>query len=393
MPYELWLSVRYLLARRRERFVSIIAVLSIFGVAIGVAALLLVMSVMSGFDHDLKEKLVGINAHLTVESVSELREPEPVMRVAAATEHVVGVAPYMMGQAILRLPDRAFGVLVRGIDPERERQVSKLADYLVQGKFPSSEREMIIGTELAASMHASVGKPLEVISPADGESYELTVSGIFKSGMYEFDATMIGVTIPLAQHLFGLDGMVSGIAIRLDSLESAPKVRAQLQKELGLSYMVKTWTEQNSTLFAALRLEKITMSVILTLIVLVAAVNIASTLIMMVTEKTRDIGILKAIGASSGAIWRIFTWQGLLIGFVSTGLGLGFAAGTIWLQNCYEIVRLPNSIYYLDHLPVRIEAMDWTLTVVAALVISLLATLYPASQASRLSPVESLRYE
>ncbi len=393
MRYELWLSVRYLLTRRRERFVSVITLLSIGGVALGVMALLVVLSVMSGFDHDLKEKLVGANAHLTIESEPGIQEVESLIRRVAATEHVAGVSPFVLGQAIIRLPDRAFGVMVRGLDVEREVRVSKLRDYLVMGHLPTSDREVVIGTELARYIGAGLGEPLRLISPADGKLHELVVSGIFRSGMYEYDASLVGVTIPRAQALFGLSDAVSGLAIRLDRLERAEEVKARLTSELGRRYLVKTWMELNQTLFDALKLEKLTMFVILTLIVIVAAANIVSTLIMMVIAKTRDIGILKSIGASNQSIRWIFTWQGVVIGLIGTGCGLMGAWGIVWLLDTYQFIHLPSTIYYLDHLPVRIEWSDWSMTVLAAFVISLVATVYPARQAARLSPVEALRYE
>jgi len=318
MRYELWLAVRYLLARRREKFVSVIAVLSIGGVALGVAALLVVLSVMSGFDHDLKEKLVGANSHLTVEAERGMSDIDPLLRLIAATPHVVGVSPVITGQAILRLPDRAFGVVVRGLDAEREIRISKLADYLVMGRLPTQPADVLLGSELASHLRISPGETLEVISPATGRLHRLQVSGIFHSGMYEYDATLIGVTIPVAQELFGLGGAVTSLAVRVDELERVQAVQQLLRRQLGPPYVVKTWMEQNQTLFDALQLEKLTMFVILTLIVLVAAINIASTLIMMVIEKTRDIGILKAIGASDA---------GITVQFLSEAIGLSVLSG------------------------------------------------------------------
>ena len=393
MRYELWLGLRYLLARRRERFVSVITVLSIGGVALGVMALLLVLAVMSGFDYDLKDRLIGTNAHVIVESAQGIRDVEGLLSRIAATEHVVGVSPFVAGQAIVRLPDRAFGVVVRGLDVEREPRVSKLQAYLVMGRLPQRDQEAVLGVELAQFIGARMGHVITLISPATGERHELVVSGLFRSGMYEYDASLIGVTIPRAQKLFGLDGLVSGVAVRLDDVDRAADVKARLAVQLGPPYLVQTWIDRNQTLFDALKLEKLTMFVILTLIVIVAAANIVSTLIMMVIEKTRDIGILKAVGASSGSIWWIFTWQGLVIGAVGTALGLAGACGIIWVQHTYHVVRLPSTIYYLDHLPVRVEWGDWGVTILAAVVISLLATIYPARQAARLTPVDALRYE
>ncbi len=393
MPCDLWLALRYLLVRRRERFVSVIAVLSVGGVAVGVMALLLVLSVMSGFDHDLKDKLVGMHAHLLIERDSGIEDAESLLRAVAATPHVAGVSPVISGQAILRLPARALGVVVRGLDPEREPRVSKLPDYMVMGHLASADDQVVLGVELARFLGVSVGAAVMLVSPADGSTHSLTVSGLFRSGMYEYDAGVVGVTIPRAQAVFRLPGRVTGLTVRLDGLEYAQEVQRALQAQVGPSYTVRTWMELNQTLFDALRLEKLTMFVILTLIVVVASANIVSTLIMMVIEKTRDIGILKSIGASGRFVGRIFIWQGLLIGLVGTALGVAGAWGLIWAQGTYQLVQLPSSIYYLDHLPVRVEWSDWLVTMASAVGISLAATVYPARQAARLSPVDALRYE
>ncbi len=393
MRYEFWLGLRYLFARRRERFISIIAVLSIGGVALGVAALLVVLAVMSGFDYDIKQKLVGTSAHLIVDSPEGLRQTDELMRQLSSLEHVVGVSPFVSGQAIIRLPDRAFGVLVRGIDLNREARVSRLADYLVVGNLPSNDNEVVVGTELASALQVGLGDRIQVVSPADGKPYELKISGIFRSGMYEYDANLIGVSLARAQQLYALGDTVSGIGVRLDQIERAPEMKQVIERRLGGLYEVRTWMELNQTLFDALKLEKMAMFVILTLIVIVAAANIVSTLIMMVVEKTRDIGILKSIGATNRSIRTLFTWQGLLIGAGGTALGAALAWTIIWWLDTYQLIKLPSTIYYLDHLPVRIEPSDWQRTVGAALLITLLSTIYPARQAAGLTPVEALRYE
>lgn len=393
MRYEFWLGARYLFAKRRERFISVIAILSIGGVALGVAALLIVLAVMSGFDHDIKDKLVGTNAHLVVERPDGIADVEGPIRQISALDHVVGVTPFVSGQAILRQPDRAFGVLIRGIDLKREARVNRLADYMVLGHLPLTDDEAVIGTELGAYLHAGPGDHLKLISPADGKQHELIVSGIFRSGMYEYDATLVCVTLTRAQALYHLGPMVTGIGVKVDQLERADEVQRAIQQKLGLTYSVRTWMELNQTLFDALKLEKLTMFVILTLIVLVASANIVSTLIMTVVEKTRDIGILKSIGTTNRSIRVLFTWQGLLIGLLGTLLGAGLAWAVIWALDTYHFIKLPSTIYYLDHLPVRVEWGDWWKTIAAALLISLASTIYPARQAARLTPVEALRYE
>ncbi|MBI3324873.1 MAG: FtsX-like permease family protein [Candidatus Omnitrophica bacterium] len=401
MAYEFWLGLRYLLRRRRERFVSIIALLSIGGVALGVTALLVVLAVMSGFDHDLKDKLVAANSHLTVEAEGGISDVEPLIQQIAGTEHVVGVSPYVTGQAIVRLSDRAFGVLVRGLDVQREVRVSKLQDYLVMGGLPSREQDVVIGSELASVIQARPGGALRLISPADGKLHELVVSGIFRSGLYEYDSSLVCVTIERAQRLFGRVKTVSGLSVRLDSLDYAVAVKARLQEALGPVYIVRTWMELNPILFGALHLEKLTMFVILTLIVAVGALNIVSMLIMSVMEKTKDIGILRSLGATRSSVASLFLYQGCLVGIV--GIGLGLFSGLLlannlnaiarWLEEMFGISIFPPSIYYLDHIPAQINGSDVVWIVGSAFVLTVLASIYPASRAARLVPVEALRYE
>jgi lipoprotein-releasing system permease protein len=284
MGYEFWLGMRYLFAKRQEKFISIIAVLSIGGVMLGVAALIIVLAVMSGFDHDIKDKLVGTNAHVIIDTPTGLKETDELLRELNAMDHVAGVSPFITGQAILRLPEQAFGVLVRGIDEKREARVNRLGEYLVDGRLPSADGEVVIGTELAAFLGMRSGGDVKIISPADGKSHDLKVSGLFRSGMYEYDMNLIAVTLPTAQRLFHLDGLVSGIGVKLDSLEQAEAAQQAIARRLGGEYRVRTWMELNPALFGALRVEKTVMFVILTLIIVVAALNIMSMLTMMVME-------------------------------------------------------------------------------------------------------------
>jgi lipoprotein-releasing system permease protein len=401
MRYEFWLGLRYLFAKRRERFISIIATLSIGGVALGVAALIVVLAVMSGFDSDIKDKLVGTNAHLIVEGPDGVAEPEPLIRTLSGLEHVVGVSPYVSGQAIMRLPDRAFGVLVRGIDPQRESRVNKLAEYLLLGGLPEADDDIVIGSELAGVLGAGIGAPLKLISPADGDTHQFTVSGIFRSGMYEYDANLTAVTLKKAQSLYKLGSRVSGIGMKVDRLERAPEVQEAVRQAIAGPYEVKTWQELNPALFGALRVEKTVMFVILTLIVLVAALNITSMLIMIVMEKTKDIGILRALGATRSSIAGLFLWQGCAIGVL--GISLGVAGGMAlsfnlnavvkWLEETTGISLFPPTVYYLDHIPAQVNMPDVAAIVGAAFGLTVLAGTYAAIRAARLHPVEALRYE
>ena len=402
MRYELWLGLRYLFTKRRERFISIIATLSIGGVALGVAALIVVLAVMSGFDHDITDKLVGTNAHLVVEGAGGVRDPEPLIRRLSAMEHVVGVSPYISGQAILRLPDRAFGVLVRGIDVQRESRVNQLAAYLVFGRLPETDNDVVIGTELATLMGAGLGAPLRLISPSDGSTHAFRVSGIFRSGMYEYDANLVAVTLHTAQAIYQLPANhVSGIGVKLDRLERAPDLEGALQNAVGGAYTVKTWMALNPALFGALRVEKTVMFIILTLIVVVAALNITSMLIMIVMEKTKDIGILRALGATRGSIAMLFLSQGCAVGIL--GISLGLAGGMTlalnlnpavkWLEQTTGLALFPPTVYYLDHIPAQVNASDVAAVVGATFLLAALAGTYAAIRAARLSPVDALRYE
>ena len=401
MRYELWRGLRYLFAKRRERFISVIALLSIGGVTLGVAALIVVLSVMSGFDHDIKDKLVGTNAHLIVDTPAGVTNAEELLRELSTFEHVIGVSPFVTGQAILRLPDQAFGVMVRGIDVEREARVNRLADYLVAGHLPTQDHEIVIGTELAGYVHQGLGGVLRLISPADGTTHELKICGLFRSGMYEYDASLVGVTLARAQHVYRLDHTVTGIGVKLDDLEHSEPMRQVIQQRLGEAYRVKTWMELNPALFGALRVEKVVMFVILTLIVVVAALNIMSMLIMIVLEKTKDIGILRALGATQGSVAMLFLSQGCVIGVIGIGLGLLIGISLTlnlnnaakWLEATFGWSLFPPTIYYLDHIPTRIEPFDILNVVVAAFLLAILAGTYAAARAARLSPVDALRYE
>ncbi|MBI4355705.1 MAG: ABC transporter permease [Candidatus Omnitrophica bacterium] len=393
MRYELWMSWRYLWAQRRPRLVLMGSLIAMGGVALGVAALIIVLAVMSGFDHHLTEKLIGTNAHLMVEGAGGIHDLPGVMARIRQQPHVVGATPFVTGQAILRTPERALGVVIRGIDPQTEAEATQLARYVEQGRFAIGDREALLGRELSAAFGLRLGDRFSLIAPSDGKLHELTVGGIFYSGMYEYDASLVVVTVPMAQTLVHLEGQVSGIGVRVDALSRVATVALALERALPPGLWVRTWMSMNATLFSALKLEKTVMFLILALIVLVAATNITSTLTMMVTERTKDIGILKAIGATNRSIGALFTLEGLLIGLLGTSLGAAAGWGICRLLAVYPIIQLPSNVYYIDRLPVRVEWLDGASIVAAALAISLASTLYPAWQAARMQPVQALRYE
>ena len=386
MRFELSVAWRYLVNRRREKFISLVGTISVLGVAVGVAALIVVLSVMAGFDNDLKEKIIGVNPHISVENIAGMPDIDPVIDKLKNTKDVIAVSRYINGQVILKAPRITMGALLRAMEVPQKQ-------YLKKGSPPYQAKQIVIGKELAKILDMDVGSQLSVLSPFDGKKYEFTVSGIFACGMYDYDSNIVFTGIEDAQKIFVSPNQISGVGVKLSDPYKADRFAKKLRKDLNYMYSVRTWGDLNRNLFSALKLEKLTMFIILTLIVIVACFNIASTLIMMVLEKTKDIGILKSIGATGRMINLIFTLEGFLIGAIGTALGLFIGIGLCGILKKYQFIQLPKEIYYIDHLPVEIQWSDTILVSVAAVLISLFATVYPAWQASRLNPVEAFRYE
>jgi len=392
MKWELFVSWRYFVAKRKERFISLISLISILGIALGVMALIVVISVMNGFDKELRERIVGVNPHIYIEKEGGIDNLNELLTTLEQVEHVVGASPFINGQALFKTDSQTTGVLLRGIDPKREVAVSKIESYLIAGDLDLGTKDIVIGNELAKKFYLEVG---DRVSIASGESRERSfkIAGIFSSGMYEYDLNLVLTNIKAAQRIYGLKNKVSGIGLRLDTLYRASSVRDKLQKSLGYPYWVRDWMSMNRNLFGALKLEKLTMFVIVALIVVVACFNIAGTLIMMVMDKTKDIGILKAVGANTRSIKKIFTLQGVILGSLGTTLGAGCGILLCYLLKTYKFIRLPRDIYYIESLPVQMRWIDSAVIIASAIIISLLATTYPAHQAAKLKPTEALRYE
>ncbi|MFH1857604.1 MAG: ABC transporter permease [Candidatus Omnitrophota bacterium] len=393
MRHELFISIRYLLHQRKYSFLSMTTVISVLGVALGVTALIVVIAVMSGFDSDLKEKITAANAHLYIEDLGGMTNPEAVMEKLGSIGEITGTTPYIHGQVMLKVEDFVQGALLRGIDPKREPTVTRIDRYLVEGSFDLKDREILLGSELARKFRLEAGDELRVISAGRTKGEVFRLAGIFHSGMYDYDMNLVLVSLPAAQYLFEMKDTVGGVNARLREMDEAGRVKEKIRDLLGSSYRVVTWVEQNRNLFGALALEKAAMFVILFLIVCVACFNIASSLIMTVMEKTKDIGILKAIGSSNRSVQAIFSLQGFMIGLAGTALGAAGGFGLCMFLKRYPFIRLPQDIYYLDRLPVEIQWGDSFVIIVAAMALSWLATLYPAWRASRMDPVDALRYE
>jgi lipoprotein-releasing system permease protein len=396
MKTELFISWRYLVTKRKEKFISLISVISVLGIAIGVTALIVVIAVMAGFDRDLRDKIVGNTSHITISGFKGIGEAEyaGLLKKITLNPHVKGVSPCVQGQILLKEAGRFFAVAMKGIEPSTEPQVTKIDKYLISGSLGSLAKDgIIVGKELAGHLGLRLNSPVTVYSPT-GKQHDLKVVGIFNSGMYDYDLNLVFVQVKTAQELLGLAGEFTSVAVKLDDLYLANKVRDELSSSLGYDYSLKTWTETNQNFFAALKLEKLTMFIILTLIIIVAAFNIVSTLSILVVDKTKDIGILKAIGMTNRQIRNIFTYEGFIIGGLGTILGAAGGIGLCLLLKKYQFIKLPQDIYYIDRLPVSIELWpDIGLIVLAALAITLVSTVYPASKAAGLKPVEALRYE
>lgn len=407
--FELFVSLRYLLAKRQEKFISVISLLAVSGVTLSVATLIVVLSVMSGFEKDLKEKILGTYSHLTISSDSFVADVPSLSKEIQKEKEVVAVTPYIYGQIMLRVKKKVYGALIRGIDPKTEIEATQLGDNLIAGSLNLEDQGVVIGEEFAHAFSLNVGDTLSMIAPATGlPSLGLTppvftfdIVGIFNSGMYEYDSRLVYVSLESAQLLFGLGENVHGVNVKIADPMQAQTLKRRLSENLVPPLNVKTWMDLNRNLFAALRTEKNVMFILLVMAIAVAAMNIASTLIMMVMEKTKDIGILKSLGASFRIILNIFLLQGLIVGVLGTVLGLGL--GLTIVKNLDSIQNLithltgfevfPSDIYYLDKIPSLIHFPDIMMICLASVGISVLASIYPALRAAGLKPIDALRYE
>jgi lipoprotein-releasing system permease protein len=422
MSFEYFVSLRYLKAKRMQKFISLNTWISVGGVALGVMALIVVIAVMTGFGKDLRDKILGTNSHIVVTNISNsgMDDYESVLKKVMQAEGVKAAAPFILNQVMLTFGGNTSGVVVRGIDPDREAMVSDLEKNLIQGdlamlkKGKSSSNgprrdKIILGKELAQKLGVQMDDAVSMVSPASRltpmglipKIKLFKVVGYFESGMFEYDSSLAFISIESAQKFFAMKGIVSGVEIHVDDIDHADKIAKHLQETLGFPYYARDWMKMNKNLFSALRLEKIVMFIILILIILVAAFNIVSTLFMVVMEKTKEIAILKSMGASRTSIMKIFSFQGLIIGV--TGTLIGCVGGFTIVSNLNEIVgfieiifgitAFPSDVYYLNKLPSEIQYLDSFLIIIFSILICFLASLYPAWRASRLNPVDGLRYE
>ncbi len=419
--FELFVARRYLTAKGKDTFLSVITLISIGGVAVGVMALVVVISVMNGFEIDLREKILGTTAHITVLHVG--REGiSDYPAVEAKVEEVEGVeaaAPFVFVEGILSSKHDSIGAIIRGVDMASHRDISTIEDKIVEGTmdfdvakksplepqlggYVPPDDGIVLGVELARNLGVDLNDTVTLVSPqviwnplapVPPKMMNFRVVGIFDVGMYEFDASLAYVDLETAQEFLAIQNKVNGLEVRVADVFDAPAVSARINDAVGLPYFARDWTVTHEQLWTMLALEKHTMFVILTLIILVAAFNILSTLIMIVIEKTGEIGIMKAMGATKGAVVRIFIIKGLIIGTVGTALGL--AAGLVLCRVLaqYQFIKLPAEVYALRTLPVVVQPLDILIICGVALAISVAATIYPAWRAARLEPVEAIQHE
>ena len=413
LPYEIFIALRYLRAKRKQAFISVISLISIAGVGIGVMALILVLGVMTGFTDDLRDKILGTNSHVVITGFgSTISEYKNIMQQIAPVQDVVASTPFVLSQVMLSSGSSVSGVVMHGIDITTAPDVIDVKKTIKEGDLKLLEGEVdsadgaklpgiIVGKELSRMLGIYPGNPITVISPTGLLSptgmmprwKKFLVVGIFESGMYEYDTSIAYISIANAQSFLKMNDAVTGIEVRVRDIYNTAGVVSSIQNITGPSYQVRDWKEMHKNLYSALKLEKTAMFIILTLIILVAAFSIVATLIMMVNDKNKEIAILKSMGATSGAIKIIFMFQGVVIGAFGTALGLGLGFLLAFLQNQYQIVSLSKDVYYIPALTVKISLVDTFWVAFCAIFISFIATLYPSGQAAGLDPAEALRYE
>ncbi len=420
MRWEVMVGLRYLRARRRELFVSLIALIAGLGVAIGVMTLCIVMAVMTGFEEDLRDRILGFNPQIVVLSHGgPFRDWEKTLEEVRHTPGVAAAAPFVYSQAMITTASSVSGALVRGVDPAQIDAVVDVSGHvregsaaalgqpmqvktLVDGEEQTVEAsQVVLGFELAKLLGVGVGDWVNVMSPLGTPSAlgfvprvkRFAVGGIFDSGMYDYDSTIVFLSLPDAQRFMEMGPRVTGIEARVDDLYAARRIARDIEQRAGYPFYARDWMEVNRNLFVAFKLEKFIQFVVLLLIVLVAAFNIAATLIMVVMEKRKDIAILKSMGATNVAIGAIFVFKGAVIGILGTILGVAGGLGGSALLARYQFIELPKDVFYVSTVPVRIYPENFAMVAVASILICILATIYPARQAARLAPVEVIRYE
>jgi len=413
LPPEIFIGLRYTRARRRNHFISFISAISMAGIVLGVWALITVMSIMNGFHADLRERILFVVSHVTVSDAGgDLGDWRAAARQIESHRQVRAQAPYVLGQGMLTRGGRATGALIRGIDPARERAVSRVLQHIIEGDadaLQAGEFRIILGATLARALGAGVGDKVTLLAPKGRVTpagllprlKRFTVAGLFRINMHEYDSGIALVHIDDAAKLFTAAGMVSGLRLKLDDVEQAPRVRRDLARQLGGGYRLRDWSMEHANFFRALQIEKRVVFIVLLLIIAVAAFNIVSTQVMFVTDKRADVAILRTLGLSPAGVMKIFVVQGAVIGLAGTALGGALGVVTALnvetlipaIENLFNTELFPVDVYLITDFPAEMRWPDVSRVIVAALLMSLLATIYPAWKASRVAPADALRYE
>jgi lipoprotein-releasing system permease protein len=405
MPFELFVALRYLVARRKQAFISLISFISTLGVAVGVAALIIAISLMTGLQGELRDRLLGSAAHIFVSRTNgPITNPAEDVATLRTVPHVIGASPALYGKALLRSAKADNYITLKGIDPKLE--VSDVRKAMKAGSLdaiipsaPDQPDGIVIGQSLARDLGAFVGDSVTVFTPEGSLSpmgivprmRRMKVVGIFQLGFFEADTSQGFVALDVAKRLAGRE-YPDYIELRVDDAYRAPAIAADIHARFGSTYLAQDWTVMNGSLFSALWLEKMGLAIAIGLIIMVAALNIIASLVLMVMEKSRDIAILKTMGASATSIMIIFMTQGVLIGAAGTLVGAVLGRGLAYILDRYQLIHIPSDVYSVSYLPFRIQTTDFVVVIVSALLICFVATIYPSRQASRLDPAEALRY-
>ena len=407
MPFELHIALRYLLARRKQAFISVISLISTLGVAVGVTALIIALALMTGLQAELRDRILGSSPHIYVWKTGGLGlDYRTEVRKLRAMDGVVGAAPAILGKALLRTERGDAFVTLKGIDPVLEPEVTDLGRSMTAGRVsdlePRSEDDVpgiLVGVGLAKDLGLSVGDSVTLLTPEGTLSpmgmmpraRRLRVAGIYRLGIYDLDSASGFVTLPMAERL--LNAAPALVELKVRDMYDAPAIADRLAATLGPEYTTQDWADMNRSLFSALWLEKMAISITIGLIVIVAALNIIASLVLLVMEKSRDIAILKTMGATRRSVTIVFMLQGLLIGVMGTGVGAGLGLMLCWVADRYKLIQIPADVYQISHVPFVVQPWDFAVVVAAAIVICFLATIYPSRQAAKLDPVQALRFE
>ncbi len=407
MSYELQIALRVLRSKQRSGFISFITYISIAGVAIGVAALIIIVAVMNGYETEVQNRLISIDAHVRVRTFHDrgIENYQNSMKEVSSIPHIKAITPYIFGKGLILSSKTSTEVLIRGIEPETANSVIDISQAIIDGGFNFNNEEklkgVLVGHVLAGKLAVTVGDTIKIASltgvsevgPTIPNLMAFQVTGIVKTGLYEFDNTYVFLSVSSSQRLFNMPNKVTGLELKLDNVSFSEQVAQAVRDKMGYPYHALTWYDMNAPLFSWYKMQKMAGIIILGLIIMVAAFNIISTLIMVTMEKKKEIGILKALGAPSKSIWRIFAIEGFIIGTVGTILGAAIGLLLCWVQYHFQVISLPQDVYIIGWLPIDVDMVGLVQVCVVAILLTFIAALYPAVLAAKLNPVDAIRYE